>query len=215
MYRTSSNKEHSTRLYGISTKEFALISIFSSFWIASQVTLGPIIGSISVGPFTLHGVVNRLVGWLVMLILAEFTGKFGRVSIMASIVAIITRVIRRSASLYVLVVGLGYALGGLAFDTLFFLPFMSTLKGKKRKIYLALISIISGAVASTPYLIYRFSVLGSAGFIALSPIYIQSTVKGVIFSLLGTLFALSFSSRIKPIWSVPKENFETKNSINN
>ncbi len=142
-----------------------------------------------------------------MLVLAELTGKFGRVSIMASIVAIITRVIRRSASLYVFVVGFGYALGGLAFDTLFFLPVMNTLRGKKRKIYLVLISIISGAIASTPYLIYRFSVLGSAGFIALSPIYIQSTVKGVIFSLLGTLFALSFSSRIKPIWSVSKENF--------
>lgn len=142
-----------------------------------------------------------------MLVLAELTGKFGRVSTMASIVAIITRVIRRSASLYVLVVGFGYALGGIAFDTLFFLPVMSTLEGKKRKIYLVLISIISGAIASTPYIIYRFLVLGSAGFIALSLVYIQSTVKGIIFSLLGTLFALSFSSRIKPIWSVSKENF--------
>ena len=143
-----------------------------------------------------------------MLVLAELTGKFGRVSIMASIVAIITRVIRRSASLYVFVVGFGYALGGLAFDTLFFLPVMNTLRGKKRKIYLVLISIISGAIASAPYLIYRFSVLGPAGFIALSPlVYIPNTIKGVLFSLLGTLFALSFSSRIKPIWSVSKENF--------
>ena len=207
MYRTSSNKKHSTWLYGLSSKEFALISIFSSFWIASQLTLGPIIGSIPVGPFSLHGVVNRLVGWLVMLVLAELTGKFGRVSIMASIVAIITRVIRRSASLYVLVVGLGYALGGLAFDTLFFLPVMRTLQGNKRKIYLGLISIISGAIASTPYLIYKLSVLGYTSFIVLSPVYLTSTVKGIVFSLLGTLFALSFSSRLKPLWSVHKENF--------
>ena len=95
----------------------------------------------------------------------------------------------------------------LKYPTFFFLPVMSTLEGKKRKIYLVLISIISGAIASTPYIIYRFLVLGSAGFIALSLVYIQSTVKGILFSLLGTLFALSFSSRIKPIWSVSKENF--------
>ena len=75
-----------------------------------------------------------------MLVLAELTGKFGRVSTMASIVAIITRVIRRSASLYVFVVGLGYALGGLTFDILFFLPVTNNLEGKKRKIYLLIIS---------------------------------------------------------------------------
>lgn len=191
-------------LHGISTREFALISIFSSFWIASQLSLGPIIGSVSVGPISLHGVVNRLVGWLVMLVLAELSGKFGRVSIMASIVAIVTRIIRRSASLYVLVVGLGYALGGLTFDILFFLPIMNKLEGKKRKIYLLCISTISGVIASAPYLIYRLSVLGFSGFIALSPVYIQSTVKGIIFSFLGTLFALSFSSRIKVLWPINK-----------
>jgi hypothetical protein len=139
-----------------------------------------------------------------MLILAELSGKFGRVSFMASIVAIVTRTIRRSASLYILIVGLGYALGGLTFDILFFLPIMNKLEGKKRKMYLLVISTISGIIASVPYLIYRLSVLGISGFIALSPVYIQSTVKGMILSFLGTLFALSFSSRIKVLWPINK-----------
>jgi len=51
-------------------------------------------------------------GWFLMLVLAELTNRFGRVSLMATIGAFATRMLRYTAVLYVWTVGLGYALGG-------------------------------------------------------------------------------------------------------
>lgn len=102
---------------GLGTRELALISVFSSLWILAQIYLGQVIGAMT----QIHGLVNRLVGWMLMFLLAELTARFGRVSIMASVAALATRIIRRSTSLYALSVGLGYALAGLTFDSLYHL----------------------------------------------------------------------------------------------
>ena len=177
----------------LSTKEIALISVFSSVWMVSQIYLGPVIGQIT----QVHGVINRLVGWLLMLVLAELTGRFGRVSIMAAVAALATRIVRRSASLYALTVGLGYALAGLTFDVLFFLPATNNLDGRGRKAYLLSGSVVSGVIALAPYLIFKFSVLGLYGFLALSPNYAYSLAKGTLLSFLGTLVGLSFLPRVE------------------
>ncbi|MFQ5758721.1 MAG: hypothetical protein ACE5IF_03505, partial [Candidatus Bathyarchaeia archaeon] len=144
-----------------------------------------------------HGVINRLVGWLLMLVLAELTSKFGRVSIMSTVAALATRIVRRSASLYALTVGLGYALAGLTFDILFFLPLAKNLEGRARKVYVLGCSIVSGIVALIPYLIFKFSVLGLYGFLALSPIYAYSLVKGTLLGFLGTFIGLYLLPRVE------------------
>lgn len=84
----------------------ALISVFAALWIASQITLGPVIGSISLGLVSLHGTVNRVAGWMMMLVLADVTGRFGRVTLRASVASLATRVIRLSA-LTGIIVGIG------------------------------------------------------------------------------------------------------------
>jgi len=186
------------------TRELALIAVFSALWVAAQGILGPIIGKLSIGPFSLHGVVNRLVGWLLMFVLAEFTGRFGRISIMASIAALGTRMFRRSSyALGGLAIGAGYAVGGLTFDLLYTYQ-SNNFKGLKRKTYLLIVAVISGAVASVPYLSYNLFVMGVLPFLLRSPIYIQSTIKGVVFSSLGTLAGLSFSPKIRNLWPYRK-----------
>jgi hypothetical protein len=136
-----------------------------------------------------------------MLLLAELTGKFGRVSIMAAVAAAATRTVRRSASLYVWVLGLGYFLGGLTFDLLFFMPIANNFEGKTRKAYLLTISILSGLVVLIPYLFFKLYTLGIYAFIAFIPKYAYSTVKGSILSFLGTFIGLSVLSKIKP-WTI-------------
>ncbi len=184
----------SRKLLNFSTNEIALVSVFSAVWIVSQIYLGPIIGQVT----QVHGVAQRLVGWLLMLILAELTGKFGRVSIMATVAALATRMIRRSASLYVWVLGLGYVLGGLTFDLLFFMPIANNFEGKPRNVYLLATSLLSGLVVLVPYLLFKLYTLGTYAFVAFIPNYAYSTVKGTGLSFLGTLIGLSFSSQIKP-----------------
>ena len=179
----------------LSAKDSALISVFSAVWIVSQIYLGPWIGQIT----RQHGVINRLVGWLLMVVLAELTGRFGRISFMSTIAALATRIVRRSTSLYALTVGLGYALGGLVFDVLYFLPFSSSLKGRSRKIYILVCSVLSGIVASVPYLIFKFYMLGPYGFLALSPIYMYSLLKGTLLSFFGSLIGISFIPKIE-VW---------------
>jgi len=182
-----------TNLKGIGTKDLALISLFSSLWVVSQIYLGPVIGQIT----GVHGVINRLVGWLLMLILAELTGRFGRVSIMAALAAFATRFVRRSSSLYALTVGLGYALAGFTFELLFFLPLAKRLKGKTRKAYLLGSSVLSGVVALVPYLVFNYWMLGLYGFLAYSPRYVYSLVKGTILSFLGTLLGISLLPKLE------------------
>lgn len=176
------------------TKEIALVSIFSGVWITSQIYLGPIIGQIT----HVHGVAQRLVGWVLMLILAELVGKFGRVTTMAAIAALITRLVRRSASLYIWVVGFGYALGGLTFDLLFFLPIGQRLQGNTRKLYFVGISVVSGLTVLIPYLLFNLDVLGFETFVLFIPSYVYSTTKGTVLSVLGTIIGLSSLSRIRP-----------------
>lgn len=177
------------------TKELTLISVFSSVWIVSQIYLGPWIGQIT----QQHSIINRIVGWLLMLVLAELTGRFGRVTAMSFIAAFATRIVRRSASLYALTVGLGYALAGFIFDMLFFLPYTESLGGKTRKAYLLAASIISGIIALVPYLIFKFSMLSPYGFLALLPKYAYSLGKGTLLSFLGTFIGLSLMPKIE-IW---------------
>jgi len=188
--------EKSRKWLNLSTKEIALVSVLSSVWIVSQIYLGPVISQIT----QVHGVIQHLVGWLLMLILAELTGKFGRVSIMAAVAALATRVIRRSALLYIWVIGLGYALGGLVFDLLFFVPFANNLRGKNRNAYLLTISVLSGAVVLVPYLFFKLYTLGIYTFIAFTPECVYSLVKDSILSFLGTLIGFSVLPQIKA-WS--------------
>lgn len=183
-----------SKIYNLNTKDIALVAIFSGVWIASQIYLGPIIGQIT----HVHGVAQRLVGWFLMLTLAELVGKVGRVSTMAVIAALVTRVVRRSASLNIWVVGFGYAFGGLMFDLLFFMPLGQKLEGKARKLYLIGIATMSGLTVLVPYLFFQLNVLGFNAFILLIPRYVYSITKGTVLSILGAIAALSCLSRIKP-----------------
>lgn len=132
-----------------------------------------------------------------MLVLAELTGKFGRVSIMAAVAALATRMIRRSASLYMWMVGLGYALGGLTFDLLFFIPFTSNFEGRTRKVNLLIISLVSGALALVPYLLFKLYSLSLYPFIVWIPTYAPKAVKNVVLNVLGTLTGLSILPKIE------------------
>lgn len=181
------------KVFNFTTKEVALISLFSAVWAVSQIYMGTLIGQIT----HVHGVINRLVGWLLMLLMVELTGKFGRTTIMATIAALVTRIVRQSGSLYAISVGLGYALAGLVFDTMVFMKPIKTIEGRKRKIYLLSVALISGVVALIPYLIFKFSMLGLYGFLIFIPRYAYSLAKGVILSVLGTLIGLSAIPKIE------------------
>ena len=185
----------SMKLLNWSTREIALVSILSAVWITSQIYLGPIVGQIT----GMHGMVNRLVGWFLLLVVAELTGKFGRASLMAVIASLVTRTIRRS-SLEGLIVGAGYVLGGLTFDLLFFVPIRRKPKGKTRTVYLLVMAIVSGVIASVPYLLYKLYFLGLYGFIAWIPVNAFRIVKEVLLSFLGVFIGLPILPQIK-FWS--------------
>lgn len=187
-----------------STKEITLITVFSSLWAAAEIALGPIIGRLSIGPLSLHGSINRLVGWFLMVVLAEVSGRFGRVTIMTSIATLVTRTIRVSA-LEGAIVGLGYALGGLTFDVLFFLPLSKGLKGRLRITYLYITYVISGVSALIPYLIFKFTALGLYAFIATLPSYGWSIFKGTLLSIVGASIGTPISRKVKSLWEVKGE----------
>ena len=181
----------------LSNRELALVSLFSSLWVVSQLHLGPLIGSIT----HVHGVANRVVGWMLMFLLASFTTRFGRVTMMATISALATRALRRSFSVYSLTVGLGYALGGLVFDVLF--TSMNQNRAEKtRGGSVAFVALISGFLASVPYLAFKFLTLGHLGFLVLLPGYSYSLIRNMILSVLGALLGLSVLPRIQQLhWS--------------
>jgi len=131
-----------------------------------------------------------------MLILANGSGVFGRVSIMALVASLGTRLIRLSP-LTGIIIGVGYALGGLIFDIMFF--GLYTRKGKVRSgtIILLAASIISGTFTMAPYVIFKFLILNTEAFVALTPVYAISTLKGTIFSVVGTIIGLSIIPRVK------------------
>ncbi|MBO3809836.1 MAG: hypothetical protein FGF50_09635 [Candidatus Brockarchaeota archaeon] len=167
----------------LSTRDIALVAAFSAIWIASETYFGRTISLIT----GVHGVIQRFLGWLLMLIMARITGRFGNVTIMATVSSLATR-ISRSMQIYALFVGLGYAVGGLAFDLLYFLP-----KNQKRhsKKYTIFVSLVSGVAASMPYVFLYFFTLGFYGFLIWFPTYLPNLVKGVGLSILGALTGLS------------------------
>jgi hypothetical protein len=170
------------------SKELALIALFSSLWITSQIYLGPLIGRLT-GE---HGVIQRFLGWLLMLLIARLTGKFGRVTLMAAVASLATRIIRPGA-IYSLFVGLGYALGGLTFDLLYFLPS----KDIQRKIFLLLISLVSSIVAGIPYMLYRLAFLSLYGFLMWLPFYMPDLIRSILLSVAGTLTGLFIAPKIE------------------
>lgn len=188
----------SNRSSYLNTREITLIATFSAIWISSQVTLGPVLGTLSLGPFSMHGAVNRIVGWSLMVILAELTSAFGRVSAMAGIAALVTRVIRASP-LEAVAVGAGYVVGGLVFDSIYHTPVLASLRRKYSSRYAVAASIISGTTAIIPYLLLRLSVLGSSAFLSLIPLYAYSTAKGTFLSFLGALVGLTLLPQLRKL----------------
>ena len=183
------------------TRSVALVSVFSATWVASQFYLGTLIG----GTTSIHGVAQRFVGWLLMIVLAELAGRFGRVSAMATVAALATRMIRLQASLYVWTVGLGYILGGLTFDLMFFLPAAKSLTGNKKRAYILTASLLSGALALTPYISFKMLTLLPQAVGVWLATYIPNAVLEVALSVAGTLTGLSFAPLIKP-WSSKRKN---------
>jgi len=177
------------RIKEYSSKELALIAALSSLWITSQIYLGPLVGRLT-GE---HGVIQRFLGWLLMLLMARLTNRFGRVTLMATIVSLATRIIRPGA-LYALFIGLGYALGGLIFDLLYF---FSSKEDRSRKTLLLSISLISGLIASIPYMLYRFAFLGFYGFLMWLPFYLPDLVRGTLLSVAGTLTGLLIIPKVE------------------
>jgi len=172
------------------SRDLALVIVFSSLWIVTQIYFGPLVGTLT----GQHGVIQRFLGWLLMLVMARLTGRFGRVTLMAAITSLATRMIR-PGQLYALFVGLGYALGGLTFDLLYFLPRRRIL-GYRRS-YITVVSLISGIVANIPYMLYRLAFLGFYGFLVWLPFYLPDFVMSVILSVTGALTGLLVSSRIE------------------
>ena len=160
------------------TKELTLITMFSALWIALELSLGQIIGRISLGPISFHGVVNRMVGWFLMTILAELISGFGKITLMATIASITTR-IQRINTLEGLIVASGYILAGFIFDILV------NIKRNKGSRYYNIIGIITGFIAIIPYWISRIYILGFVGFVISFPVYVYSAIKGLSFSVIG------------------------------
>jgi hypothetical protein len=157
--------------------------------------LGPIIGQIT----QVHGVIQRFLGWFLMLILAELTEKFGRVTLLTIIASLVTRIVRRTASLYPWVLASGYVLGGFIFDILFFFPLfhLRGLKSEFKTVFLLIASLISGLFALVPYLAFQFFTVGIHVFIMKTPVYVYAIVKGVSLNLLGTIVSLSILPKFK------------------
>jgi hypothetical protein len=188
------------KIKAFSSKELALIALFSSLWITSQIYLGPLIGRLT-GE---HGVIQRFLGWLLMLLIARLTGKFGRVTLMAAVASLATRIIRPGA-IYSLFVGLGYALGGLTFDLLYFLPSKAI---QTRKTSLLLISLVSSMIAGIPYMLYRLAFLSLYGFLMWLPDLIRSVLLSVTGTLTGLFIAPKIETRIPIALEALKEKLE-------
>lgn len=167
-------------------RELTLIIMFSALWIALELSLGQIIGRISIGPISFHGVINRIVGWILMTVLAEQVSSFGRITLMAMIASITTR-IQRINTLEGLIVASGYILAGFIFDILV------NIKRSKGSYYYNTIGIVTGFIAITPYLISRICILGFIGFVLSFPIYVYSTIKGLFFSIIGVNMGITLN----------------------
>lgn len=167
-----------------------MIAIFSALWIVLQLSLGRIIGRISIGPVSFHGAVNRIVGWMVMTILAENIISFGRITLMVTIASIITR-IQRANILEGLIVGLGYILAGFTFDVLV------KLKEDRGLSYYLILAIITGFIAITPYWLSRIYFLGLTGFIVAFPIYAYRAIKSTFLSIVGVKIGVTINYMLR------------------
>jgi len=186
----------------INTKEIALISVSSAVWIVAQVYFGKYLGSLT----HVHGIVNRLIGWLLMVIVADLTRRFGRVTAMTAVSVLATRMARTARNPFeAAIVASGYFLGGLVFDMLFSLYRGDEKEGKKRRIftlYILFSGLISALVASSPWLLYKISFLGFYGFLAyFLSLGAFSTAKQIVLSVLGTSIGLSILPQIR-IWRI-------------
>lgn len=177
------------------TRELALISVFSALWTVSQIYLGPMIGQIT----TIHGAVQRFMGWFLLLTLAELCGRFGRATLLAVIASLATRIVRRSGSLYVWTVSLGYVLGGAAFDALVFMPWPRRMRRSSRRGLLLVASLLSGIVVSLPYILYKLVSLGLIAFAVWFPLYVPRMLVNLGLNVLGTSVALLVSPKVRPL----------------
>jgi hypothetical protein len=168
--------------------------MFAALWVTAQIALGPLLGQLTL----IHGIMQRLVGWMLMVLLAGIVPRFGRVSLMATIAALATRIIRQSGALYIWVVGVGYALGGFVFDSLFFLPYTQRLTGRRRHGYLLLISGLSGTLAIVPYLLFKLATMTSPAFLVWLPLYFPTAMTNVVLNVLGTAMGLSLLPLVTP-----------------
>ncbi len=182
----------STVKTGLTTKEIAVISIFASLWIASQIVLGPLIHSVT----HVSGVINRVLGWSLMLILARLSGKIGRVSLMSLVASLVTRVARRAT--YGMVMFFGYSLGGAVFDLLYFFPI--GFSRRTGRLHAVVISALSGTVVLVPYVIFKFWVLEPDVFAGFLPYYGYSALKGTILSIMGGVLGLLISPKVEGVW---------------
>ncbi len=172
-------------------KSLAMAAMFSSLWIAGQLAFGPVVGQINLGPLSLHGVIERVLGWFLMATMTWLTTGFGRITLMASVAAIGTRLFR-PPSFESITVGAGYALGGLIFDLLYFR--IGAQRPKNRLASRFWIVPFSAITASAPYLLWKVSALGLPAFLLLSPVYVVYVAKGLIFSSIGGAFGLGIKS---------------------
>lgn len=168
----------------MNTKEIALITTTAAAWASIQLVLGPYIGRISIGPISFHGAVNRLVGWFLMTTMSFIVTRFGRITSMTLIAALITRIIRLRL-IEGLLVGLGYILAGLTFDLLI------NVKGSRTTLYYIVVAVTSGFVVLIPWWMWRIYILTPMGFLLLFPYYAYSLIKGLVLSVLGTSLALA------------------------
>ena len=169
------------------SKALAVATVFASLWIAVELTLGPLVGRLSLGPFSLHGAVNRVLGWFLMSVMTWFTGGFGSITLMAGAAALGTRMFR-PLSLESIVVGIGYVLGGFVFDILCSVVLR---RGSSTSMLYGMgVAVASAVTASTPYLIWNLTTVGTQAFALLLPVYALGVVKEVILSSIGTMLGL-------------------------
>jgi hypothetical protein len=178
----------------LTSRDLALIAMFAAVWVAAQLALGPLLGQLT----PIHGIMQRVAGWLLMLLLAEIVQRFGRVSMMAGVAALVTRIIRQSGALYSWVVGAGYAFGGVIFDLLVFMPGVHRLTGRRRVGYLLLSSGVSGTLTIVPYLLFKLVTMTTTAFLVWLPLYLPTAVIHVALSIVGTAIGLSLLPLLRP-----------------
>jgi hypothetical protein len=116
-----------------------------------------------------------------------FTGGFGTITLMTGAAALGTRMFR-PPSLESIVVGIGYVLGGFVFDILCSVVLR---RGSSTSMLYGMgVAVASAVTASTPYLIWNLTTVGTEAFVLLLPVYALAVVKEVVLSSFGTMLGL-------------------------